>query len=111
MSETSGRDTQPRRRGTAAALGRLSELGYFSLFFLCLGALSVSCYAFYLYYAAPAEAARRYLESPALLVRRSRNFSVDLQAPLHLVDDQFVSFNLDAALFARSWDWLELDLA
>ncbi|KAK8781175.1 hypothetical protein V5799_017484 [Amblyomma americanum] len=42
--------------------------------------------------------------------RRVCNFSLDLGAPVHIVDDRFVSFNLDAALFQRSWDWLELDL-
>ncbi|KAL3199967.1 hypothetical protein MRX96_043692 [Rhipicephalus microplus] len=47
---------------------------------------------------------------PVQGARRVCNFSVDLGAPAHIVDDRFVSFNLDAALFRRSWDWLELDL-
>ncbi|KAH7957695.1 hypothetical protein HPB52_021905 [Rhipicephalus sanguineus] len=88
----------------------VQAVGHLSLLLLCLAALGVSCYAFYLYYllpllGPPSQEARYYQGA-----RRVCNFSVDLGAPAHIVDDRFVSFNLDAALFRRSWDWLELDL-
>ncbi|KAK8781177.1 hypothetical protein V5799_017483 [Amblyomma americanum] len=99
----------------------VQAVGHLSLLLLCLAALGASCYAFYLYYLVPAlgtpGSARSYQDAPWVPVgasvegpRRVCNFSLDLGAPVHIVDDRFVSFNLDAALFQRSWDWLELDL-
>lgn len=100
----------------------VQAVGHLSLLLLCLAALGVSCYAFYLYYllpllGPPSQEARYYQDAPWMPsggpvqgARRVCNFSVDLGAPAHIVDDRFVSFNLDAALFRRSWDWLELDL-
>ncbi|XP_065296057.1 heparanase-like [Dermacentor albipictus] len=105
-----------------AAVSTVQAVGHISLLLLCLAALGVSCYAFYLYYVlpvlwTPSNAARYYQDAPWLPsgesvqgARRVCNFSVDLGAPAHIVDERFVSFNLDAALFRRSWDWLELDL-
>ncbi|XP_075746510.1 heparanase isoform X2 [Rhipicephalus microplus] len=100
----------------------VQAVGHLSVLLLCLAALGVSCYAFYLYYllpllGPPSQEARYYQDAPWMPsgvpvqgARRVCNFSVDLGAPAHIVDDRFVSFNLDAALFRRSWDWLELDL-
>lgn len=103
------------------AVSAVQAVGHLSLLLLCLAALGASCYAFYLYYLVPAlgtpGSARSYQDAPWVPsgasvdgARRVCNFSLDLAAPAHIVDDRFVSFNLDAALFLRSWDWLELDL-
>ncbi|XP_077534533.1 heparanase [Haemaphysalis longicornis] len=99
----------------------VQAVGHLSLLLLCLAALGASCYAFYLYYLGPVLGPlpnhRDYHDAPwlpggakVLGPRRSCNFSVDLGAPAHIVDDKFVSFNLDSALFQRSWEWLELEL-
>ncbi|KAH6934146.1 hypothetical protein HPB50_020684 [Hyalomma asiaticum] len=125
------RKTSARRKPAATSskqqeqeppVSTAQAVGHLSLLLLCLAALGVSSYAFYLYYlmpvlAPPSQAARYYQDAPWMpsggLVQGARrvcNFSVDMGAPAHIVDERFVSFNLDAALFRRSWDWLELDL-
>ncbi|XP_064454811.1 heparanase-like isoform X1 [Ornithodoros turicata] len=89
----------------------LTELCYFTLFFLCLGTLALSCYAFYLYNAVPAVSAQSevYFDAPNTQWKLY-TITVDTQGPVHIVDDKFVSFNLDSAVFSRRWDWEELNL-